>query len=131
MPRGPNDKKFEADIPRTMWDAFETWAQHRGPINNRQLCQALFRLFLAAPEGVKLLALYGRGDQLEMAARSLSSSCRHPRSGRDRLGQPPLRQRPPETTFGRRERAAQEVDQQPSQGRNGIVSLRPESEQRS
>ena len=30
--------------------------------------EALFRLFLAAPEGVKLLALYGRGDQLAAAA---------------------------------------------------------------
>lgn len=68
MARGPNDRKFEADIPRAMWDQFEVWANNRGPINNRQLCQALFRLFLAAPESIKLLALYGRTDQVETLA---------------------------------------------------------------
>ena len=68
MPRTPSEKKFETDIHKSLWEAYEKWADGRGRISNRQLAEALFRLFLAAPEGLKLLALYGRKDQLASAA---------------------------------------------------------------
>lgn len=68
MTRGLTEKKFEANVPLALWEAYEHWAKGRAKIPNTQLMEALFRLFLAAPEGVKLLALYGRGDQLARAA---------------------------------------------------------------
>lgn len=61
-------RKVEAHVPRAMWEEFEKWAEDRGPVPTRYLMIAMLRLFLAAPEGVKLLALYGRGDQLARAA---------------------------------------------------------------
>ena len=68
MARGVTEKKFEANIPLALYEQYEDWAEGRTRIPNTQLGEALFRLFLAAPEGVKLLALYGRGDQLASAA---------------------------------------------------------------
>jgi hypothetical protein len=68
MTRGLTEKKFEANVPLDLWEAYERWAKGRSKIPNTQLMEALFRLFMAAPEGVKLLALYGRGDQLARAA---------------------------------------------------------------
>ena len=65
MPRGPHEKKFEADIPRTLFDAYEEWASGRGRISNRQLMVAMFRLFLAAPDALKMAALYGTDDQID------------------------------------------------------------------
>lgn len=65
MTRGVTEKKFEANVPVTVWREYERWAQGRGRIPNTQLLEAMFRLFLAAPESVKLLALYGRVEQLE------------------------------------------------------------------
>ena len=59
-----NMRKVEAHVPRPLWDEVEAWTESRGGIPTRYLLTAMFRLFLAAPEGVKLLALYGRADQL-------------------------------------------------------------------
>jgi hypothetical protein len=63
-----NMRKVEAHVPHAMWEEFEKWAEDRGPVPTRYLMIAMLRLFLAAPEGVKLLALYGRSDQLARAA---------------------------------------------------------------
>jgi len=68
MARGVNEKKFEANVDLSLWEQYEAWAEGRMRIQNRQLLTALFRLFLSAPEHVKLLALYGKGDQLDLAA---------------------------------------------------------------
>ncbi len=68
MARGLTEKKFEANVPLPLWEAYEQWAQRRAKIPNTQLMEALFRLFLAAPESIKLLALYGRTDQVETLA---------------------------------------------------------------
>jgi hypothetical protein len=67
MGRSPNNRKFEADVPNTVWEAYETWAQDRPGLTNRQLIHAMFRLFLAAPETLKQLSLSGRPDQMERA----------------------------------------------------------------
>lgn len=64
----PSQKKFEARVGIALWDRYEQWAEGRGRIDNAQLMTALLKLFLAAPEGVKLLSLYGRDDQLASAA---------------------------------------------------------------
>jgi len=66
MPRGPNERKFEGDIPIVLWEQYESWAVGRGKISNRQLASALFRLFLSAPEWMQLLALFGKEDQLKV-----------------------------------------------------------------
>lgn len=58
------EKKFEARIPTALWDQYEAWAEGRAKIGNRQLLIALFRLFLRVPEWTRLLALYGKDDQL-------------------------------------------------------------------
>jgi hypothetical protein len=54
---------FGADIPGHLWDSYERWARGRGKIDRRQLQRALFRLFLAAPEPLKMAALFGKGDK--------------------------------------------------------------------
>lgn len=69
MARGPHEKKFEADMPKVLWDEFERWADDRLPMNNKQILAAMFRLFLAVPESLRLLAIAGRLDHLEKASR--------------------------------------------------------------
>jgi hypothetical protein len=59
MTRGPNEKKFEADVSRELWDRYEEWAASHGRISNRQLAEAMFRLFLNVPEWLRVMALYG------------------------------------------------------------------------
>lgn len=56
MVRGLDEKKFEANIPASVWEEYETWAQGRD-ISNRQLLKAFVRLFLGAPEWLKMIAL--------------------------------------------------------------------------
>lgn len=58
--RKPNQKYVGGDIPKPLWDAVESWAAGRPKIDKRRLLTAVFRIFLAAPESVKLAALYGR-----------------------------------------------------------------------
>ena len=51
-------------VPNSLWDRYETWSEGRGKIQMRQLLGALFRLFLAAPEWLKLMALYGKDEDM-------------------------------------------------------------------
>jgi hypothetical protein len=64
MAQQPHEKKFEAVIPLDLWRAFEAWAKNRTKMTNPQIAEALFRLFLAAPEWMKLLAFVANWDQL-------------------------------------------------------------------
>lgn len=59
-----DEKKFEARVPPDLWEQYEQWAEGRAKIGNRQLLIALLRLFLRVPEWARLLALYGKEDQL-------------------------------------------------------------------
>ncbi len=49
--------KFEAMIRNSLYDAMYSWVQDRGKLSNTQIGEAMFRLFLAAPGWVKVLAL--------------------------------------------------------------------------
>lgn len=60
-------KKIEAHVPQALWDRFEEWATDRPTIPMRHLVTAWVRLFLAAPETLKQLALSGRPDQMDRA----------------------------------------------------------------
>ncbi|HUU94052.1 MAG TPA: hypothetical protein VM238_22905 [Phycisphaerae bacterium] len=65
MAQLPNVHKFEATIPDSMWDEYERWAMGRD-VSNRHLLKALFRLFLSAPDWLKLLALYGKTERIQI-----------------------------------------------------------------
>ena len=65
MTTEPHMRQFVSHLPRDLWDEYEAWSSQRGKIQNRQLMAALFRLFLAVPDRVKLLALYGLSKELE------------------------------------------------------------------
>ena len=52
-------------MPESMWTEYESWAEGRD-ITNRQLLKALFRLFLSAPDWLKVLALYGNLDRIQI-----------------------------------------------------------------
>ncbi len=60
------EKKFEARIPISLWERYERWAEGR-KINNAQLATALLRLFLSSPEWLKLVAMFGRAEDLNVA----------------------------------------------------------------
>ena len=65
MAQVPGSKKFEGLMPESMWTEYESWAEDRD-ITNRQLLKALFRLFLSAPDWLKVLALYGKVDRIQI-----------------------------------------------------------------
>lgn len=65
MKQKPHEKKFEAVIPLELWTAFEAWAKGRTRMTNPQIAEALFRLFLGAPESMKILAFVANWDQLD------------------------------------------------------------------
>jgi len=56
--------KFEAMIRNSLYDEMDLWAQGRGKLSNAQIGEAMFRLFLAAPGWVKVLALVLSLDEL-------------------------------------------------------------------
>lgn len=60
MARKKTDHHFAADVPGPIWSQFEKWLQGRGKLSNPQIGAVLLRLFLAAPEGIRLLAFAGR-----------------------------------------------------------------------
>jgi hypothetical protein len=64
MARKESEHFFGGDIDIRMWERFETWAKGRGKLSNRQIQSALFRLFLAAPEGIQLCAFTGKDDEV-------------------------------------------------------------------
>ncbi len=57
-------KKIEGHVPLAIWTRYEKWAEERGKIQMRQLLTALFKLFLNAPDHMKVLALYGREEDI-------------------------------------------------------------------
>ena len=67
MTTGPHEKKIEGRIPIALWERYERWAEGR-KISQAHLLNALFRLFLSSPEWLKLLALFGREQDLDVAA---------------------------------------------------------------
>jgi hypothetical protein len=74
MKRGVTSKKFEADLPVELTDAYDAWAKDRPRRTNTQIVEAMWRLFLAAPEAVKLTALTGTIEQIAHAIRSRESA---------------------------------------------------------
>lgn len=70
MKRGVTSKKIEADLPVELTDAYDAWAKDRPRRTNTQIVEAMWRLFLAAPDNVKLAALDGTMDELHSAIRS-------------------------------------------------------------
>ena len=67
MATGPHEKKIEGRIPIVLWERYEEWAEGR-KISQAHLLNALFRVFLSSPEWLKLLALFGREQDLDVAS---------------------------------------------------------------
>lgn len=65
MARLPNERNFQADIPKPLWEEFEQWLRARTKLSNRQIMTGMFRLFLAMPEELRLLSFYGETSDLQ------------------------------------------------------------------
>jgi hypothetical protein len=65
MAQGPDQTKFEALIRNSLVDAINAWAKERGKLSNSQIGEAMFRLFLAAPNWVRLLAFVASPEELQ------------------------------------------------------------------
>jgi hypothetical protein len=64
MTNPKEQKKFEARIAQDLWDEYEAWVGARVSVTNTQLLSGLLRLFLLAPEDVKLRTILGRPEDL-------------------------------------------------------------------
>jgi len=64
MAQTPDQTKFEALIRNSLFDGVAEWVKHRGKPSNTQLGEAMFRLFLAAPNWIKLLAFIAASEDL-------------------------------------------------------------------
>ncbi len=64
MTESLDEKKFEARIPLELWEEYEDWAKGRAKLSNPDILIAFLRLFLHVPDWARLLAIYGKGDQL-------------------------------------------------------------------
>jgi hypothetical protein len=58
--RDPNKVKLEAEVPRTLWDKYETWLDDRGAVTHATLFTRLLRLFLDLGEQTQLQILFGK-----------------------------------------------------------------------
>jgi hypothetical protein len=67
MTRKENDQHFAADIDSAIWAQFEEWTKGRSKYQNKQIGDAVFRLFVNAPNAIKHLAFAGTGTELQTA----------------------------------------------------------------